>query len=136
VVSGETKTPASGQLFFYGTQEFIWGKDDKWHALGSLDSLGTLAYKDNASGSYKPEGTVSQPTFTGSSSTVTITAADNTNGNYQPKGTVSKPTFTGSNSTFSGKFTPKGNVTVTTNATTNKTATVAPAASGTATYTP
>mgnify|MGYP006988925652 CR=1 FL=1 len=45
-VGGETVTPAAGQLFFYGTEEFIWGPDSKWHALGSLDSLGDLAYKD------------------------------------------------------------------------------------------
>jgi len=44
--------------------------------------LGALAYKNSASTSYKPAGTVSKPTFTGSSSTVTITATDNTNGNY------------------------------------------------------
>lgn len=136
VVDGVTLTPATGQLFFYDTQQFIWGNDNKWHALGSLESLGALAYKNSASTSYKPAGTVSKPTFTGSSSTVTITATDNTNGNYQPKGTVSKPTFTGSSSTFTGKFTPEGGVTVTTNATTNKTATVSAASSGTATYTP
>lgn len=135
-IEGAQVTPKIGQLFFHGTEEFIWGKDDKWHALGSLESLGALAYKNSASTSYKPAGTVSKPTFTGSSSTVTITATDNTNGNYQPKGTVSKPTFTGSSSTFTGKFTPEGGVTVTTNATTNKTATVSAASSGTATYTP
>ena len=128
--------PHPGQLFFYGTKEFIWGKDNKWHELGNLDSLGKLAYQSSASGTVTPTGSVSKPTFTGSSSTVTITATDNTNGNYQPKGTVSKPTFTGSSSTFTGKFTPEGGVTVTTNATTNKTATVSAASSGTATYTP
>lgn len=135
-VEGEQKTPAPGQLFFYGAQEFIYGNDSKWHALGSLETLGDLAYKDTASATYTPAGTVSQPTFTGSSSIVTITAADNTNGNYQPKGTISQPSFTGSSSTFTGKFTPEGGVTVTTNATTNKTTTVSAAASGTATYTP
>ena len=132
-VGGETKTPATGQLFFYGTQEFIYGDDSKWHALGSLDTLGDLAYKDSASGSYTPAGTVSQPTFTGSSSTVTITATDNTSGNYQPKGTVSQPTFTGSSTTSTGTFTPSGSVSFTN---TNKTATVSKASSGTATYTP
>ena len=135
-VGGVDKTPVTGQLFFYGTQEFIYGADSKWHALGSLDSLGALAYKDNASGSYKPAGTVSQPTFTGSSSEVTITATSNTSGNYQPAGTVSKPTFSGNALSSTGKFTPDGTVTVTTKSTSNKTATVSPAASGTVTYTP
>ena len=128
--------PSPGQLFFYGTKEFIWGKDNKWHELGSLDSLGKLAYQNSASGTVTPTGSVSQPTFTGSSSTVTITAVDNTSGNYQPKGTVSQPSFTGSSSTFTGKFTPEGGVTVATSTTTNKTTTVSAATSGTATYTP
>ena len=83
-VGGESKTPAPGQLFFYGTQQFIYGTDSKWHALGSLETLGDLAYKDTASVTYTPAGIVSKPIFTGSSSTVTITAADNTSGNYQP----------------------------------------------------
>ena len=128
--------PSPGQLFFYGTKEFIWGKDNKWHELGSLDSLGKLAYQNSASGTVTPTGSISQPTFTGSSSTVAITATDNTNGNYQPKGTISQPTFTGSSTTFSGKFTPEGSITVSTNTTTNKTAEVSAASSGVATYTP
>lgn len=92
-VGGETKTPATGQLFFYGTQEFIYGADNKWHALGSLDALGDLAYKNSASDTYTPAGTVSQPTFTGSSSDVTITSTSNASGNYQPAGSVSAPTI-------------------------------------------
>lgn len=62
-ISGQQKTPAAGQLFFYGTNEFIWGNDNKWHALGSLSALGTLAYQDSAYGSYTPAGTVSAPTI-------------------------------------------------------------------------
>lgn len=92
-VGGETKIPATGQLFFYGTQEFIYGADSKWHALGSLDVLGDLAYKNSASGNYTPSGTVSQPTFTGTSSDVTITSTNNSSGNYQPAGSISAPTI-------------------------------------------
>lgn len=132
-IDGKQVTPNSGQLFFYGTEEFIWGKDNKWHALGSLESLGTLAYKNTASGTITPTGTVSQPTFTGSEAAVTITSTDNTSGNYQPKGTVSTPTFTGTSFNSTGKFTPSGDITLTN---TNKTATVSAAASGTTTYTP
>lgn len=135
-IDGDTVDPAAGQLFFYGTEELIWGKDNKWHALGSLDSLGDLAYKNSATGNFTPSGTVSQPTFTGSSSAVTITATNNSSGNYQPAGSVTGGTFTGSNTTFSGKFTPVGDVTTTTATTSNKTATVSAAASGTTTYTP
>lgn len=138
-VDGETKTPATGQLFFYGTQEFIYGADSKWHELGSLNALGSLAYKNEATGSFKPAGTVTKPIFTGSESTVTITSTANSSGNYQPQGTISEPSFTGSNSTFSGTFQPAGSVTVTTKSTSNKTAAVNTATVSTsapATYTP
>lgn len=135
-IDGSPVDPTLGQLYFYGTSEFIWGNDNKWQELGDLTSLGDLAYKDEASGSYTPEGTVSQPTFTGSSSTVTITSASNSNGNYQPAGSISGGAFTGSSTTFTGSFTPQGDVTTTTATTENKTATVSKASSGTATYTP
>ena len=134
-INGSSVNAIKGYLVVYGGKEFVFD-GTKWIEMGDLSLFGDLGWKDFASGSYTPVGTVSQPTFTGSSSTVTITAADNTNGNYQPKGSVSQPTFTGTAMSSSGKFTPAGTVTVTTNATTNKTATVAPAATGEATYTP
>lgn len=93
-VNNEVLTPAAGQLFFYGTNEYIWGRDNSWHALGSLESLGSLAYKNEASASYQPQGTVSQPIFTGTASAVTITSADDASGNYQPHGTISTPNIT------------------------------------------
>ena len=134
-IGGKEVTPATGQLFFYGAEQFVWGPDGAWHGLGSLDSLGKLAYQDQATGNYTPKGTISQPTFTGTSSTVTITATDSTSGNYTPKGTISGGAFTGSNTTFTGKFTPSGEVTTTTATTENKIATVS-TTTGTATYTP
>lgn len=98
---------ATGQLYFYGSEQFIYGDDNKWHALGAnnLGTLGDLAYKNNATGSYTPAGSVSQPTFTGAS-------LDST-----------------------GSYTPAGTVVTSTASTTNKTAAVS-TASGTATYTP
>lgn len=71
-VSGEQKTPGPGQLYFYGTQEFIYGNDNKWHALGSLESLGDLAYQDTASSSYTPQGTVAAPTLTVTTTNTTV----------------------------------------------------------------
>ena len=107
-IDGENHTAANGDLVVYGSKEFVFSTtDNKWHELGDNTSLKALAYKDSATGSYKPEGIVSQPTFTGSSSNVTITSTADTSGNYQPAGTVSQPTFTGNN------FTPSGNVTFT-----------------------
>lgn len=144
ITDGGTQTPTitdwtgpakSGNLVFYGSQEYVYGTDDKWHALGDLSTLGALAQKDSATASYQPAGTNSAPTFTGASSTVTITTTSNTNGNYQPAGTISVPTFTGKTMSSSGTYTPAGSVTVTTSATANKTAAVS-STTGTATYTP
>lgn len=130
----------AGDIVFYKAanepnKEFIWD-GSKWQMFDAAGTLGALAYKDSVTATYTPAGTVSQPTFTGNQSNVTITATDNTNGNYQPKGTVSQPTFSGNALNSTGSFTPEGDVTVTTNTTTNKTATVSPAASGDTTYTP
>lgn len=108
-IGGESITAKKGSIVNYGSKEFIFN-GTAWQEFGDLSALGALAYKDSASGSFTPAGTVSQPTFTGSSSNVTITATDNTSGNYQPKGTVSQPTFTGSATTSTGKFTPEGSV--------------------------
>lgn len=61
-----------------------------WEKVGStsvdLSSLGDLAYKDTASGNYTPEGTVSQPTFSGNSLT--------SSGKFTPSGSVAAPTIT------------------------------------------
>lgn len=134
-INGNSYTAVSGDLVLYDEKEFLFD-GAKWIEMGDLSLLGALAYKNSASGTYTPAGTVSQPSFTGSSASVTIEATDSATGNYQPKGTVSQPTFSGSSMTSSGSFTPAGSVSVSTNATVNKTATVAPAATGEATYTP
>lgn len=94
VVDGNTITASHGDLVVYGKKEFLFSStDDKWHELGDNSALQDLAYKDSAEGTYTPHGTVSQPSFTGTASSVTVTAEDNTSGNYQPKGTVSAPTI-------------------------------------------
>jgi hypothetical protein len=104
-VNNATHAATKGDLVFYGDKEFVWD-GTKWIEFGDLGTLGALAYKNSASGSYTPAGSVSKPTFTGDSMTST------------------------------GSFTPAGSVTVSTNSTANKTATVSAASSGTATYTP
>lgn len=131
-VNGEEVNPNAGDIVVYRNGEFIWS-GTSWAELGDLSGLGSLAYKDNATGNFTPQGDVSAPSFTGSSSSVNITTADNTSGNYQPKGTISGIEWTGASMTATGKFTPSGNVALTK---TNKTATVSPATSGTVTYTP
>lgn len=61
-----------------------------WEKIGStaidFSSLGDLAYKDTASGNYTPEGSVSQPSFSGSSLT--------SSGKFTPSGSVAAPTIT------------------------------------------
>lgn len=93
-VGGETLSAINGALVIYGDDEFVYSSfDTKWHRFGPAGTFRALAYKDSASTSYTPAGSVSKPTFTGSSSDVTITATDNESGNYQPKGTVDAPTI-------------------------------------------
>ena len=131
-IGGTEVTPHAGDIVVYSNGEFIWS-GTAWVELGDLSGLGSLAYKNSASGSVTPTGRISKPTFTGSSSTVTITATDNTSGNYQPKGAISGIAWSGASMTSTGKFTPAGSVGLTTS---NKTATVSAASSGDATYTP
>lgn len=122
-----TITPTAGQFVTYGKKEFVVGEDGTWHEFGDASELGDLAYKDSASGKYTPAGTVSQPTFTGTQATisisntakgtVTVSSADVTTGttaNYTPKGTVSKPSFTGTAGSVSVSGTPSGSVTIST----------------------
>ena len=82
------------------------GNNYSWEKVGTTDidlsDLGDLAYKNSASGNYTPEGTVSKPTFTGSSMTAT--------GTFTPEGTVSTPTFTGTEGNLSVSGTPSGTI--------------------------
>ena len=98
-------TAEAGDLVSYGNKEFLFD-GTYWHEIGDLTGLGDLAWVDTATGTYTPAGTVSQPTFSGTSLTST--------------GTLDVPT----------------SAATTVATTSNETATVAPAGSGAATYTP
>ena len=109
-INNEQVNPSSGQLFFYGTSEFIWGKDSKWHELGDLSSLGSLAYKNSASATYTPAGSISKPTFTGSGTDVSVSFIEPIvpgSGNYTPTGSISL-----SGGQASASYKPKGGVSV------------------------
>lgn len=84
------------------------GNDYFWEKIGNTDidlsALGDLAYKDNATGNYTPEGSVSQPTFSGNSMT--------SEGSFTPSGTVSQPTFTGTEGNVTVSGTPVGSISV------------------------
>lgn len=89
-VNNASHNAVKGDLVFYGNKEFVWD-GAKWLEFGDMGSLGALAYKDNASATYTPAGSVSQPTFTGTSLTST--------GNFTPAGSVSvTPSTTNVNS--------------------------------------
>ena len=99
-VAGSSVTAKKGNVVTYGSAEFIFN-GTAWQEFGDLSGLGDLAYKDSASGSYTPAGSVSQPAFTGSSSTFT--------GNFTPAGGVST-TYNGTSTGANGNFTPAGTV--------------------------
>lgn len=126
IVGGKTVSASAGGIATYGSKEFIYN-GTVWQEFGDLSALGDLAYKDSASGKFTPNGSVSQPTFTGDSmtstgnfkpsGTVTISKGTGTV-NYTPEGTVSQPTFSGNETTSTGKFIPSGSVSLTNTATT------------------
>lgn len=134
-IDGESLAPEPGAVAIYGEMEYVWS-GSKWQEFGSTGSLKALAFKDTASAQYTPGGTVSQPTFSGDSNSVTVAIAKKADGNYEPTGTVTQPTFSGNELTSTGTFKPTGSVTVTTKTSTTKSAIVNAAASGAATYTP
>lgn len=59
-INGESYTAVSGDLVLYDEAEFLFD-GTKWIEMGTLSLLGTLAYKDSASGSFTPAGSVSAP---------------------------------------------------------------------------
>lgn len=93
-----------------------------WEKIGTTDidlsDLGALAYKDSASGSYTPAGSVSGGAFTGSSTTFTgnftpqgsiaVNAASGSGTSYTPEGSVSAPTISVSSAGATTSITPFG----------------------------
>lgn len=90
LINGESVTATNGNIAIYGKKEFIFN-GTKWIEFGDLSTLGALAYKDSASGSYTPQGTISKITPAGS---VTVTPSTTTT-------TVNSITAVGSLPSFS-----------------------------------
>lgn len=84
-INGSSVTAVSQDAVFYGKKEFVFD-GTMWHEFGDMSGLGTLATKNSASGSFTPQGSVSQPTFSGNELTST--------GAFTPSGDVSTPTIT------------------------------------------
>ena len=61
-IGGKSVTVVAGNVVIYGNSEYVWSDtESKWREFGSTGSLKALAFKDSASGSYTPAGTVSAP---------------------------------------------------------------------------
>lgn len=129
IIDGESISAINGGIAIYNNKEFIYASSDlKWHEIGDTSDLGDLAYKDSASGSFTPSGTVSQPTFTGSSTTST--------GSFTPAGTVSAPNFTGTEGSVSVSGTPAGTISSGSGTSNYTPAGTISTGTGTANYTP
>lgn len=80
-INGTSYTAINGNLVVYESKEFIFSdSDSKWHEFGDMSGLGALAMKDNATGNYTPEGTVSAPTVTVTPATETVYVAQTASG--------------------------------------------------------
>ena len=92
IINGESVTAEAGDVVSRDDdhRDFVLSSTGVWQNFGNLQGLGALAFKDSASGSYTPAGTISTPTFAGTA--------------FTPAGSVSQPTFTGT------AFTPAGSV--------------------------
>ena len=82
VIDGETVTATAGDVVSRDSDhaDFIFSSTGVWQNFGNLQGLGALAFKDSASGSYTPAGSISA-TFTGDATTST--------GTFTPEGSVS-----------------------------------------------
>lgn len=105
-VNGNNITSVKGYLVVYNSKEFVYD-GTKWIELGDLSLIGALGYKDNATATYQPAGTVSQPTFSGSetTSTGTFTPAGNVNLTNSNQNVTVAPAASGA-----ATYTPEGSV--------------------------
>lgn len=78
-INSASVTAVKGYLVVYSNKEFIFD-GTKWIEMGDLSLIGALGWKDSASASYTPTGSVSIPTFKGESMVST--------GSFKPAGSV------------------------------------------------
>lgn len=134
-INSASVTAVKGYLVVYNNKEFVFD-GTKWIEMGDLSLIGDLGWKDSASASYTPAGSVSQPTFTGNSLAssgkftpegsinLTVTTSHPSDSYYVPfLSSLGNQTFTGTAATIKPKVTAAGTVTIS-------------KGSGTANYTP
>lgn len=102
-IDGETVTARTGDWTITSDEkkEFIYN-GTFWQEFGDMSDLGSLAYKDTASGTYTPQGTISRPTLTGTQATITVTGT--------PAGTINEQSFTGDEATVNVSGTAQAQV--------------------------
>lgn len=94
-IGDKSVTPKSGDIVAYGNSEFVWsGTENKWREFGSTGSLKALAFKDNASTSYTPAGSVSAPTVSVTVNTASVKPFDSAGTLPSFTATVSNETLT------------------------------------------
>lgn len=95
IIDGKFVEAINGALVIYDVDEFIWSdKSSSWHRLGPSGTFRALAYKDNASASYTPTGTITQPATTVDLSTDTVNEVTNVGTLPSWSGTVANETLT------------------------------------------
>jgi hypothetical protein len=102
LIDGESVTAVAGDVVTResDSKEFVYSSTGVWQNFGNLSGLGALAFKDSASGTYTPSGSVSG-SFSGESLTST--------GTFTPSGSISA-SFSGDSTTSTGVFTPEGSI--------------------------
>ncbi len=92
-INGQSYTAVANDAVFYGNKEFVFD-GTYWHEFGDMSGLGDLAYKDSASGSFTPSGSVSAPTVSVDSAGSTATVAEVASVGSMPTYTVANEVLT------------------------------------------
>ena len=104
VIGGNNVTAVAGDIATKSGAEFVFD-GTAWHLFGDLSSLGALAYKATASGSFTPEGECSGANVTLDTDTAYV-ASSSTGGGSVTGGTASAFSATVSGEILSFAFTP------------------------------
>ena len=100
---GANTTVKTGDAAYEATQPTFTGSKVQLGFTGTKVQLGFTGTSGNVSVTGTPEGTVSQPTFTGTGVDLEATFTGgtvNSTGSFTPEGTVSQPSFTGTQATI------------------------------------
>lgn len=71
-INNTSVTATTGNVTIYENQEFVFD-GTKWDEFGDLSTLGDLAYKDTATGTFTPQGSVTVTEVTGAVATLANT---------------------------------------------------------------